>query len=172
MIGIYFWLLACSPKGPVQQPDRPLASAPAMAEARSSGVVYEGVFTDEMHAFSLPVTEGWVADPGPETGLMRVAMVHVSTGTRIEIWAFPGDGLEPRVREGCEWKFKEKNRPLAFAPASIMATCVPVDALDRRVYGIIFERNGSSYQIEVQAPNDGLLEGRSVAEELLSGLRW
>ena len=127
---------------------------------------------DEMHAFSLPVTEGWVADPGPETGLMRVAMVHVSTGTRIEIWAFPGDGLEPRVREGCEWKFKEKNRPLAFAPASIMATCVPVDALERRVYGLIFERNGSSYQIEVQAPNDGLLEGRSVAEELLSGLRW
>jgi hypothetical protein len=135
-------------------------------------VVYEGVFTDEMHAFSLPVGEGWVAEPGPEAGLMRVAIEHVATGTRVEVWAFSGTGLEPHVREGCTWEFRSKGRLVSYAEETLVATCVPVDALDRRVYGTIFERGGTTFQIEVQPPNDALLEGRSMAEALLSAMVW
>jgi len=171
MNSLWFWL-ACAPKPSVEAVGSSAATGMPMAEARTSGVVYEGVFTDEMHAFSLPVSEGWVADPGPETGLMRVAMVHVATQTRIEIWAFSGGGLEPRIREGCEWSFQEKNRPLPYADAAVMATCVPKDPEGRRVFGVIFERSGVAYQLEIQPPNDALLEGRAVANDVLSRLRW
>ena len=171
MIGLLFWM-SCAPKVQLENAPIQQSAVPAMAEARSSGVVYEGVFTDEMHAFSIHISEGWVAEPGPETGLMRVALRHVATSTRIEVWAFPGEGLDPRVREGCVWSFREKNRPLPFADNVTMATCAPEDALQRRVFGLIFEKNGSTYQIEVQPPNDALLEGRSIASDLLDGLTW
>ena len=89
-----FALLACSPKhAPVGVAE---GVAPGIVVAsRPSGVVYEGVFTDEMHAFSLPVAEGWVAVPGPEVGLMRVRLNHVATGTRVEVWAFRVAGSSP-----------------------------------------------------------------------------
>ena len=60
-----------------------------MAVDRPAGLVHDGIFTDERHGFSLPVLEGWVADAGPESGLMRVAMVHVATNTRVE-FSFEG----------------------------------------------------------------------------------
>ena len=169
---LFLLSMACAPKAVEPTPDATVPTVPSMAEARSSGIVFEGVFTDEMYACSLPVIEGWVADPGPESGLMRVAMTHVSTSTRIEVWVFPGADVEPRVREGCKWLFSAKNRPLPFADQVLMATCSPYDALARRVYGLLFSKNGATYQIEVQPPNDGLLEGRAAAHELLDGLRW
>jgi len=165
-------MLSCAPKAPPPVSDATVAGPRTMAESRPSGVVYEGVFTDEMYAFSIPVQEGWVAEAGPETGLMRVSMSHVATSTHVEIWVFPGSGLEPRVREGCTWTFQSKGRPIQAADQTLVATCVPDDALQRRVYGTIFEHGGQTVQLEVQPPNDALLEGRSIAEALLAGLAW
>ncbi len=171
MTGVVLMLLACGPKPP---PVAPAYTPPArnMAADRPSGVVHDGVFTDEMHTFSLPIAEGWVAQPGPETGLMRVVVQHVATDTRVEVWVFPGGGLEPRVREGCIWTFQTKGRPRPFADAVLLATCVPDDATARRVYGTIFERNDVLFQAEIQAPNDALLEGRNLGNSLLDGLTW
>ena len=164
------FLLACWPKAA----DVPASAVarPIVVGERPSGVVFEGTFTDEMHAFFLPVAEGWVAKAGPEVGLMRVAMEHVATGTLVEVWAFPGSGVDPHVREGCVWTFQSKGRPLSYTAQSLVATCVPSDAQGRRVYGVVFERAGTTFQIEVQPPNDALLEGRSMAEALLMGLSW
>ena len=39
----------------------------------------------------------------------------------------------------------------------------PDDATQRRVYGTIFQRNGTLFQVEIQPPNDALLEGRNLA---------
>jgi hypothetical protein len=166
-----FALLACSPKhAPVGVAE---GVAPGIVVAsRPSGVVYEGVFTDEMHAFSLPVAEGWVAVPGPEVGLMRVRLNHVATGTRVEVWAFKGGRLEPHQREGCTWGFQAKGRSLFVSSETLVATCVPDDPLGRRVYGTIFQRSSTTFQIEVEPPNDALLEGHRLAEALLSGMSW
>ena len=122
--------------------------------------------------FSLPIVEGWVAQPGPETGLRRVVLQHVATETRVEVWAFSGEGLEPRVREGCVWTFQTKGRARTFSDEVLLATCVPDDATQRRVYGTIFQRNGTLFQVEIQPPNDALLEGRGLANELIDGLMW
>ena len=163
--------LACAPKPP---PVGPTYTPPPrdMARDRPSGVVHDGVFTDEMYMFSLPIEEGWVAQPGPETGLMRVVVQHVATETRVEVWAFSGEGLEPRVREGCVWTFQTKGRPRPFSDVVLLATCVPDDATQRRVYGTIFQRNGTLFQVEIQPPNDALLEGRNLANSLIDGLKW
>lgn len=171
MIAIVLMVLGCAPKPPevgAQYTPPPRN----MAKDRPSGVVHDGVFTDEMHTFSLPVAEGWVAQPGPETGLMRVVLQHVATETRVEVWAFSGEELEPRVREGCVWTFRTKGRSRPFSDDVLLATCVPDDATHRRVYGTIFQRNGTLFQVETQPPNDALLEGRSLANRLIDGLTW
>ena len=164
-------MLGCMAKAPPEV--EPYSPPPRdMAKDRPSGVVHDGVFTDEMYRFSLPIVEGWVAQPGPETGLMRVVLQHVATETRVEVWAFSGEGLEPRVREGCVWTFQTKGRARTFSDEVLLATCVPDDATQRRVYGTIFQRNGTLFQVEIQPPNDALLEGRGLANELIDGLMW
>ena len=92
-------MLGCMAKAPPEV--APYSPPPRdMAKDRPSGVVHDGVFTDEMYRFSLPIVEGWVAQPGPETGLMRVVLQHVATETRVEVWAFSGEGLEPGYGRG------------------------------------------------------------------------
>ena len=141
-----------------------------MAKDRPSGVVHDGVFTDEMYRFSLPIVEGWVAQPGPETGLMRVVLQHVATETRVEAW--PSQARpRARVREGC-LDLQTKGRARTFSDEVLLATCVPDDATQRRVYGTIFQRNGTLFQVEIQPPNDALLEGRNLANDLIDGLMW
>lgn len=171
MIPTMLLVLGCASKAP---PEVSTYTPPPrnMASDRPSGVVHDGVFTDEMHTFSLPIAEGWVAQPGPETGLMRVVVQHVATETRVEVWAFSGEELEPRVREGCVWTFQTKGRPRSFSDEVLLATCVPDDATERRVYGTIFQRNSTLFQVETQPPNDALLEGRSLANQLIDGLTW
>jgi len=144
---------------------------PSMAIARPAGLVHDGVFTDETHGFSLPILEGWVADAGPESGLMRVAMLHVATDTRIEFWVFPGSDIEPRVREGCVWSFGSEARPFLGGPVRV-ATCVPDDPTARRIFGTVFSNSARTMQVEVHPPNSALVEGREAGERVLRSLRW
>jgi len=171
MTAVIALVLACASR-PQPQATPYVAKRQDMAKARPSGVVHDGVFTDEMYRFSLPIEEGWVAQPGPETGLMRVVVRHVATETRVELWAFSGTDLEPRIREGCDWTFKTKGRPRAFAEEVLLATCVPKDATARRVYGTIFVRDQTLFQAEIQPPNSSLLEGRQLGKALIDGLTW
>jgi hypothetical protein len=167
------WLLivlGCGPKT-VSYDVGETVEVPSMAIARPAGLVHDGVFTDETHGFSMPVLEGWVADAGPESGLMRVAMLHVATDTRVEFWVFPGSDLEPRVREGCAWSFRSDARPLLGGPTRV-ATCVPDDPTARRIYGTVFSVDARTMQVEVHPPNTALVEGREAGEVVLRSLRW
>lgn len=168
---VLLWLLACGPKVGSQVGDVGSESTP-MVTTRPAGFVHDGWFTDETHGFEVPVLEGWVADPGPSTGLMRVAMLHVPTDTRIEFWTFEGTDLQPRVREGCAWAFVSEGRPHALASEVVIATCVPDDPNGRRVFGTIFCDAVRTMQIEIHPPNDALVEGKDAAEGVLRQLRW
>jgi hypothetical protein len=170
-VSVLLWLFACGPKLGSQADDGALDSTP-MATDRPSGFVHDGWFRDETHDFEVPVLEGWVAEPGPSTGLMRVAMVHVSTDTRIEFWTFEGTDLQPRVREGCTWSFTAEGRPHPVASTVVIATCVPDDPEGRRVFGTIFCDAVQTMQIEIHPPNDALVEGKEAAEGVIRQLRW
>ena len=169
MIALVFWM-ACGPKQLPHEATE-MVEVPAMAIDRPAGLVHDDIFTDETHGFSLPVLEGWVADAGPESGLMRVAMLHVATNTRVEFWVFPGAGSEPRVREGCDWKFRSVARDL-FGDQTTVSTCVPDDPSERRIFGTVFPHDDVTMQVEVHPPNTALVEGREAGEVVLRSLRW
>ena len=169
MTFIFLWM-ACATK-PVMYEMSETVEVPTMAIDRPSGVVEGGVFTDESHGFALPVLEGWVADAGPESGLMRVAMLHVATDTRVEFWVFPGATSEPRVREGCDWLFRSTARDL-FGDETVVSTCVPDDPTQRRIFGTVFPRGEVTMQVEIHPPNAALVEGREAGEVVLRSLRW
>ncbi len=166
---IVLWM-ACVPK-PSEYAVQEMVEVPPMAIDSPAGVVADGVFHDDAHGFSLPVLEGWVADPGPKSGLMRVAMLHVATDTRVEFWVFPGATSEPRVREGCDWLFRSPARDL-FGDETIVSTCVPDDPTQRRIFGTVFPRGGVTMQVEIHPPNAALVEGREAGEVVLRSLRW
>jgi hypothetical protein len=170
-VSVLFWLLACGPKlGPAV--DDVGLDPTSMAAARPAGFVHDGWFADETHGFEVPVLEGWVAEPGPSTGLMRLAMLHVPTDTRIEFWTFEGTDLQPRVREGCTWSFMTEGRPRGVASDVLVATCVPDDPEGRRVFGTMFCDEARTMQIEIHPPNDALVEGKEAAEVVIRQLRW
>ena len=166
---LWLWM-ACAPKS-ISYEVSEMVEVPSMAIDRPAGVVHSGVFTDEHHGFSIPILEGWVADAGPESGLMRVAMIHVATDTRVEFWVFPGASAEPRVREGCEWMFRSPARDL-FGDHTVVSTCVPDDPTQRRIFGTVFPRGSVTMQVEVHPPNTALVEGREAGEVVLRSLRW
>ena len=166
---VWLWM-ACGPKTIAHEMSDAI-EAPSMAIDRPAGEVSGGLFTDDLHGFALPVLEGWVADAGPDSGLMRVAMIHVSTDTRVEFWVFPGASSEPRVREGCDWMFRAPARDL-FGDQTVVSTCVPDDPKRRRIFGTVFPRGDVTMQVEVHPPNTALVEGREAGEVVLRSLRW
>ncbi len=168
-VWLFIWL-GCGPKT-VSYDGGEAVEVPSMAIARPAGLVHDGVFADETHGFSLPVMEGWGADAGPESGLMRVAMLHVATDTRVEFWVFPGNDIEPRIREGCVWSFRSEGRPILDLSTRV-ATCVPDDPSGRRIYGTVFSREMRTMQVEVHPPNTALVEGREAGDLVLRSLRW
>lgn len=137
-----------------------------------SGLIHDGKFRDSTHGFSVDLLEGWVAEPGSDTSLMRVGFEHVATTTRIEFWVFEGGAIEPRVRGGCVWSFVETGRMIQRVDDVIVATCVPEDPKDHRIFGTIFRYQESIMQVEMHVPIIGLLEGKETAESVLRTLSW
>lgn len=162
-------VLACMPKD-VDPADVGVGTVPVVEPP--SGTVRDGVFRDEAHGFQVPLLEGWVADPGPSNGLMRVAMMHIPTDTRMEVWVFEGQGLSPRQREGCEWTFQSKGRALSVSEEVVIAVCTPNDPSSRRVFGTIFSHNNLVVQIEAHTPTDALVEGKDAADRVIRLIRW
>ncbi len=165
-------LLACAARGPEPTEDMAADSQKPAEVARPSGQVENGLFTDEDLGFQVPLLEGWVAEPGPSSGLMRVAMRHVPTGTRVEFWVFEGRGLTPRQREGCSWTFESEGRANTISDEVIVAMCTPEDPSERRVFGTVFAHQRWVMQIESHTPNDALVEGKEAADRVIRHLRW
>jgi len=163
--------IACLPKGPDASGTEFEETATVEVD-RPSGMVHDGVFTDETYGLSVPLLEGWVAEAGPSSGLMRVALRHVSTDTLAEFWVFEGRTLTPRLREGCDWTFQDAGRPHSISEEVLVALCTPTDPASRRVFGTLFLVDDYIVQIETHAPNDALIEGKDAADRVIRQVRW
>lgn len=163
--------VACLPKSP-ESTGVEFDEGAVIEMDRPSGLVHDGVFTDETYGLSVPLLEGWVAEAGPSSGLMRVAMRHVSTDTLAEFWVFEGQTLTPRLREGCEWTFQDAGRSHSISENVLVALCTPDDPADRRVFGTLFLVDDYVVQIETHAPNDALIEGKDAADRIIRQVRW
>ena len=149
-----------------------IIAAPAIDLA---GRVRDGRFRDRRHGWELPITEGWVAHPGPDVGLMRVALDKVATKVRVEIWVFPGGGdLSARRREGCMWTFQGEGHFTALGSDGPVhtATCVPEAPGDPRIYATIARKEGMIVQVEVHAPAEGLVAAKEEGDAITRGLIW
>ena len=144
-------------------------------QAPLAGEVVQGRFRDSRHGWELPIPEGWVAQAGPESGLMRVAVERVASDIRVEVWVFPGGGdLSARHREGCFWSYQEQGHFTALESDGPVhtATCVPTDPSGKRIFATIPRRHGQILQVEVHAPPNRLVAAKEAGDALTRGLIW
>jgi len=167
-------ILGCPRTAPLPEAQGLSSVVEASAEALA-GEVREGRFRDRRHGWELPIPEGWVAYPGPEAGLMRVAVEKVATAVRVEVWVFSGGGdLSARRREGCFWSYEDQGHFTALEGAGPIhtATCIPDDPAGPRIYASITRRAGQILQVEVHAPADRLVAAKEEGDALTRGLIW
>ena len=171
--------IAIGPGGDVVRPPEVSSSDVTATEEESvdvelTGRVDDGVFMDHELEFQVNIPSRWTAEPGPMGGNLRVAMTEVETGLRVEIWAFGGIALEPRSREDCVWTFQDSGgyRVLHLPDPVTVATCVPHEPKDPRVFGYLVVREAWTWQLEVHVPSTATLDSLHRGEAVLDSLRW
>ena len=133
-----------------------------------------GVYLDDQLNFLIDVPAEWEAKPGPKEGNLRVSMMDVHTGVTIEVWAFGGIAMEPRVRGECAWKFQDAGayRTLLHSDPLVVATCVPHHPSDARVFAYLMIRDGWTWQLEIHIPSAATMDNLPRGEAVLSTARW
>ncbi|RME23852.1 MAG: hypothetical protein D6798_12640 [Deltaproteobacteria bacterium] len=166
--------VACGPRrAPAPELGAPTSTGPAPAPLMA-GFVADGVFTDSRWGLTLPIPDGWEAQPGLDQGALRVAVVDPVRGTRVELWVFRSLGTAPRPRSDCRWTFVDTGRYRAAGlPGPLTtATCTPDDPTAPRVYAWLLPAEHYGVQAELHVPVTALVDGRHDAEAILRGLRF
>lgn len=166
-------LAACPrPPGPLEEAS-PTPTA-AVVVPSPAGIVEEGTWRDQEFPVTLAVPEGWVVQPAPRGGVLRVVYQHVATGTRLEVWAWSDGDPTPRPRAGCWWTFDDAGsyETLRIPGPLRVATCTPSRAGDPRVLGTYAVVDGVAYHLEAIVPDGRLVEALPVVDEVLSSVRF
>ena len=175
------WLAcAAQPVVPDPEPTSTVTDVSAEEEGVLAGTVENGRFTDERHGFSVGGVPGWIVQPGPREGSLRVVMTHSAedvggTNAVVEVWAFPGRASTPRPRGDCLWTFVDtagyrQGPGLQEAGVDMdvtVATCVPHDATTGRRFAYLVPGPGWVWQIEMLVPSETLIDGKRAADQLL-----
>ena len=157
-------LLACPPK-PAEQ----VTSAPPVevAEVALAGAISAGRFADGRHDFAIDVPQGWQAQAWPDSGSLRVSLVHLETSTRVEAWAFEHRISEPAPRSGCTWSFVDDGSYREVLRPRLVASCSPSDPTQARISAYIFDQAATTWQLELHVPVETLSAGRKAGEAVL-----
>lgn len=165
--------LGCKPKaGPPPVAEDELVATPLVVSY--AGVVVSGVFQDRDGRFSIAVPDGWSARPGRDDTALRVTLHHAQTGTRVRVWRYPGEALQPRPREGCTWAFQDTGpyRSLRVPGPVGVATCHPDQMDDARDFAWLHASEGTTWSVEVSPPSARLLAGLDAGEAVIGTARW
>lgn len=164
--------LGCPKKAeesPALVPPEPPPPAPPTA-----GAVVDGRFVDALYAMSVAVPPGWSAEPGDNPDALRVTLVHLATGARVELRADPGGTADPLPRPDCAWDFVDPARYRALhLPAPVTAaTCIAEDPLRPRVLGWGVVDRDVAWHIDVLLPPARAREARAALDAVLGSLRF
>ena len=157
-------LLACPPKPSavlVVEPPPVTVSEPA------AGAIDAGRFSDRRHDFEIGVPPGWQAEIWPDSGALRISLLHDLTGTRLEAWAFEHRIDQPAPRGDCTWGFVDDGIYREVIRPRMVASCTPEDPERPRTSAYIFDHGATTWQLELHVPVEYLSAGRKTGEEVL-----
>lgn len=164
-------LLGC-PHKPAPSEGPPLVIVVPVAPPVGEEVL-AGSWTDPAGVLGLDIPPGWTGRSGPPAGSLVLTLDHEATGVQIQLWEFAGSGqVGPRPRPGCEWMFSDdgRHRVVPALMPSITATCLADEATAPVVQGWYGRVRGREVHVEVIYPAGRIIEGRAVAEPVLTGL--
>lgn len=165
-------LLACARK-PVEVPAL-IAPPPPTPPPPTAGAVVDGRFVDALYPMSIEVPPRWSAEPGLNPDALRVTLVHLPTGARVELRADPGGTADPLPRPDCTWDFVDPARYRALRlPAPVTAaTCIAEDPLQPRVLGYGTVDRDLAWHLDIVLPPTRAREARAALDEVLGTLRF
>lgn len=162
-------VVGCRPKTkPVMQTPESLPAQTAGSPATmTQGALESGVYVTHGPGFRIPVPVGWKYTEGPADASLQLRVEDESSGILVEVWRFSGLDLSLRPRDGCPWSFEDQG--IYDGPGGLqqrtVATCVPKDAEQPRVYAWAVEGADALWQVEGHVPPSDLVEG-------LAAVRW
>lgn len=162
---IALWLLACV-RAPAPPPPDMMAevawSPPALA-----GHVVAGRFIDETYGYSLPVPEGWSAQPAAVTDTTRIVLVDAAGAARLRVMVVTD--AAPAARVDCAWDFDDA--AVVSGVAVRRATCVPLAVDGPRVLSWTALDSVPMLRLEAEVPQGALFATEAAAAQVLAGVR-
>lgn len=136
-----------------------------------AGSVVDGRFVDARLLLSVPVPEGWRAEPASIEDATRVVLVDPGGAVRVRVSAMAEGGTGPEPRPDCVWGFEDSGSTSfpALGPVST-ATCLPNDPDQPRILGWYAPGADPRVQVEVEAPPGSLLYAEGAALTVVGGL--
>ncbi len=156
----------------VPAPDPELVQAEAWSPPALAGAVVDGRFVDDRSGLSVPVPEGWRAEPGRVDDATRVVLVEPVGGVRLRVVVAGGDW--PPARGDCSWEFEDAASYTFGAVTARLATCTPRDPDAPRILGWRLDGWRSAAPalvVEAEVPPGQLVTAEDAAAEVLAGVR-
>lgn len=163
-------LVGCVHRVPAPDPD--LVQAEAWGPGALAGAIVGGRFVDARLGMSVPVPEGWRAEPGRVDDATRVVLVEPTGGARLRVVVDGGEW--PPARADCSWEFEDAGSYTFGAVTARLATCTPHDPDAPRILGWRVDawRAGSPpLLVEAEVPPGQLLTAEDAAAGVLAGVR-
>lgn len=161
---ILLGLLACV-RAPVAPPPD-LMQETAWAPPELAGRVDAGRYTDATYGFSLPVPEGWSAQPAAVTDATRLVLVDAAglARLRVEVVTDPA----PAPRADCAWDFDDT--AVVGGVSVRRSTCVPIAVDGPRVLSWTAVGATPMVRLEAEVPQGSLMATEDAAASVLAGL--
>ena len=154
----------CLGRAPMVTPDRSRPQQATVVEEVAvvhRGAVRNGVYRTPSPGFEIPIPGGWTWTEGPPGTSLQLRIHDEASGMALEVWRFSGTDPNLRPREGCPWTFVDQGTYTGPGgrQSRTVATCVPVDAQDPRVFAWMVASPEAAWQIEGHVPPGLILEG-------------
>lgn len=156
----------------VAAPDPDLVQAESWAPPALAGAIVDGRFVDARLGMSVPVPEGWRAEPGRVDDATRVVLVEPVGGVRLRVVL--GADEWPPARADCSWEFEDAGSYTYGSVTARLATCTPHDPGAPRILGWrvdAWRAGGPPLLVEAEVPPGQLVTAEEAAAGVLAGVR-
>ena len=94
---------------------------------------------------------------------------------RVLVWRHEAESLEPVARHECQWSFTDAGpyKTLRVPDVVGVGSCRVADTVPpTEAFAWVHTVPGASWQLEIQAPSERLLQSLDAGEAVLQTARW